>query len=716
MEEEPAGRLEAALRELRERLCDGQRRVEDALLELGACATSPHFAATQPAQIPQEPKAGGGLGAQLRQASGSKASASGVPDASQPSRSVAGGVPDASQPCRSVRSGHMMEYTLTTSTDNAQRTPNSQECQEASIEEEFATAGRAPPDAAASPAPRRDSLGSNSVSVSPGGFAGGSPRGSARMRAIRSWFQTSRSRAVSENTRCSAGEATSAMDMIGHDAVRSYDLRRVWRNMLYSDMTGKGSGTTTLSRGLTRLLSVVVSDGKTSPSRLRQRAQDLVKSAVYELSVLLLILSNSVFLGWQVQHEAKNREELPWNLHIEAFFCVVFLLELALKAYAMGLNFALGKERSWNLFDMTVVLLMVVDFVSTVTKKAESGMWSQVSSLRIFRAVRVIRFLRAVRVLKFFTQLRIMLRSIMFSVRPLLWASLVLAAMFYVFGICLTQGVVDYMNDSHSWDDPSMDSLFQYFGSLERSALSLFEAMSGGVNWGDLYDALMPLGLQFRCVFLFFVLFAIFGAANVVTGIFVEIANHWSRFDTHTQLQAEMEQKVFYIRALQDLFNDLDTDGSGTLTLESMQDAIQDDRLVNSFHALHLDLMDVRTLFLLLDRDRKGYIDIEEFLLGCFRLKGEAKTLDVMKLQYQCEWIMHNVVKLQDGMNISGVAVRPSSASSNASEPGELPKVGTRRSLFRSLSMADRREQFQELVGQQSCPSGGFSFRSGASI
>jgi len=283
--------------------------------------------------------------------------------------------------------------------------------------------------------------------------------------------------------------------------------------------------------------------------------------------------------------------------------------------------------------------------------------------------------------------------------------------MFYVFGICLTQGAIDYFNETNSWDDPSSSDLRRYFGSLERSALSLFEAMSGGVNWGDLYESLSLLAFQFQCVFLFFVLFALFGAANVVTGIFVVIANHWARYDSHTQIQAEVEQKVFYIRALQELFGELDVDNKGVLTLESMQDAVKDERLVNSFHALQLELMDVRTLFLLLDRDRKGYIDIEEFLLGCFRLKGEAKTLDVMKLQYQSEWIMHNMVKLLDGLNISAVAVRPSPASSNASEPGELPRVGTRRSLFRSLSMADRREQFQELVGQQSCPSGGFSFR-----
>jgi hypothetical protein len=243
-----------------------------------------------------------------------------------------------------------------------------------------------------------------------------------------------------------------------------------------------------------------------------------------------------------------------------------------------------------------------------------------------------------------------MIRSIMFSLRPLLWASIVLMGMFYVFGIILTQGVTDSLKEHDSWEDESSADLRGYFGTLEDSALSMFKAMSGGMDWGVLFETLSPLAVHFRFVFLFYVLFAVFGAANVVTGIFVEIANHWARNDKASREEAATEKRLGSLKSLHELFNELDPGGNGTLTLEGMHEALLDvdNRLVSSFHALELEVTDVRTLFLLLDRDRKGFINVDEFLLGCFRLKGEAKTLDVMKLQYQCEWMMHNMVNIID--------------------------------------------------------------------
>ena len=226
-----------------------------------------------------------------------------------------------------------------------------------------------------------------------------------------------------------------------------------------------------------------------------------------------------------------------------------------------------------------------------------------------------------------------------------MWASTILVGMFYVFGICLTQGVVDHMQVRDAWEDSSSEDLLHYFGTLERSALSLFQAMSGGMDWDKLFQALSPLGFQYRLVLIAFVLFDIFGAANVVTGIFVEIANRWAHNDTWAQVQTAEASRRKTMQQLHELWMEQDVGGYGTLTLELMYDAFLDTNigLVSKFSGMGLELTDVRTLFLLLDRDQKGFINMQDFLLGCFRLKGRAKTLDLVKLQYQTEWIMHTL-------------------------------------------------------------------------
>ncbi|CAK0827225.1 unnamed protein product [Prorocentrum cordatum] len=455
---------------------------------------------------------------------------------------------------------------------------------------------------------------------------------------------------ASKDPAASQSGATSAMDMIQHDAVRSYDLRPFWRSASPSQNSfGAARSSMYIASQVPWPVRRWLSQFDWGPSLAQLRAKELVSSSTYEVCVMVLIVANSIFLGYQVEHEARTRQQLERTLEIEAFFCTAFALELAVKIYAMGWSFWSGSEASWNYFDIFVVVSMLLDFFVSVSQKtAEPSLWSQVSGLRIFRVLRVVRFLRSVRQLKFFMQLRIMIRSIMFSLRPLLWASIVLMGMFYVFGIILTQGVIDSLKENDSWDDESSAELRSYFGTLECAALSLFQAMSGGINWGVLFATLSPLAVHFRFVFLFFVLFAIFGATGL--GIFVEIANHWARNDKASQEQAAAEKRIGSIKRLHDLFMELDPGGHGTVTFEGMLEAVLnvDKGLVSSFHALELEVTDVRTLFLMLDRDRKGYINLEEFLLGCFRLKGEAKTLDIMKLQYQSEWIMHNIANILD--------------------------------------------------------------------
>merc|ERR1711871_1041147 len=72
--------------------------------------------------------------------------------------------------------------------------------------------------------------------------------------------------------------------------------------------------------------------------------------------------------------------------------------------------------------------------------------------------------------------------------------------------------------------------------------------------------------------------------------------------------------------------------------------------MVAYFKALKLDISDVHTLFVLLDRDREGSIDIDEFVVGCMRLRGEATSLDMAKLVLESEYTLHNVEILVDAV------------------------------------------------------------------
>jgi len=369
----------------------------------------------------------------------------------------------------------------------------------------------------------------------------------------------------------------------------------------------------------------------------------VVRSRYYEFSVIFMVVMNTLFIGLQTQYAAMHRHPPAFEAISENVFCVIFFLELMVRFRAEGLNFFISKDWAWNLFDSVVVLAMVAEQVLRVVFDDAFEQLSTISMLRIMRVIRIVRVLRITRVLKFFRELRMMITSILRSAKSLIWVFLILSVLFYIFGISLVQGVVAFCDSQDKWESSDTAALRDSFGSLDRSFLALFEAMSGGISWGELLDSLKPLPVIYSIIFLTYVAFAIFGVVNIVTGVFVENAMQSGIFDRDTLVQEEMLEKEQYVERIKVCFEELDIDKNGCIGLDEFKEAVSDSKMVALINALGLDITDVQSLFILLDRDQSGSIDIEEFLVGCLRLKGEARSLDIAKMQIEVEFLVHAV-------------------------------------------------------------------------
>merc|ERR1712023_248283 len=98
----------------------------------------------------------------------------------------------------------------------------------------------------------------------------------------------------------------------------------------------------------------------------------------------------------------------------------------------------------------------------------------------------------------------------------------VILIIIYIFAVTFTSATVAHLDTSEKWRMEKNDPLQEFFGTLDRSIVSLFMAMSGGNDWGQYYDALIPLEWPYRIMFLFFIAFALFAVVNIVIGIFVD--------------------------------------------------------------------------------------------------------------------------------------------------------------------------------------------------
>merc|ERR1712023_124848 len=109
--------------------------------------------------------------------------------------------------------------------------------------------------------------------------------------------------------------------------------------------------------------------------------------------------------------------------------------------------------------------------------------------------------------------------------------------------------------------------------------------------------------------------------------------------DRNFLIEEELKEKEEVDEQLRKLFDELDTSGSAEISLGEFESHMEDKRAQAYFNALDIDFDDVRTLFLLMDVDGSGSVDIEEFLQGCEKLKGDAKSIDLLMLHYEVRWL-----------------------------------------------------------------------------
>jgi len=133
-------------------------------------------------------------------------------------------------------------------------------------------------------------------------------------------------------------------------------------------------------------------------------------------------------------------------------------------------------------------------------------------------------------------------------------------------------------------------------------------------------------------LFLFYIVFVIFGVMNVVTGVFVDKALEITAQDKEFVILEEIENRREDIRQLKEFFYTLDHDGNGVIDKQEMIGSLEDHWLQGSLSSMDIDGHAMVTLFEVIDTDNKGTLTIEEFIQGCMQIRGDAKAVDLFAL------------------------------------------------------------------------------------
>jgi len=374
------------------------------------------------------------------------------------------------------------------------------------------------------------------------------------------------------------------------------------------------------------------------------RLADIIQSARFESCIFAVIFVNCAYTvvatNWDMAHWNEAR---PLGMQItEVTFLCLYALELILKLVVHGCYFFCNTEATWNVFDLCLVLIDLLDHILSLYNQQGYS----IAFGRTIRVLKVARVLRFVRMIHFLSELRLMLNCLMGSVFSLMWSFALLTLLKLMFAIALVQQMANLLSSSKtelSHDERRI--IMDFFGSIEQTVLTLFMAISGGIDWAVAYDVVKLSGRIGSFIFLTYICFMLLAVTNIITSIFMQKAMKQAKPDVEDTMLETCQENLEAVQDLKELFNSIDVDSSSSLTLEEFRETLKNVLVQEYFLMKGLNVSHVDMFFsLLASASPSGNIDVNTFVTGCLRMKGYATNVDVMSVDYRLQVLSSDIM------------------------------------------------------------------------
>jgi len=360
---------------------------------------------------------------------------------------------------------------------------------------------------------------------------------------------------------------------------------------------------------------------------------------IFDASCGIVIFANAIIIGVGADYAIKNPllETPVLMASCELSFILFYIFEICVRVNDQRRNYFAGAEKWWNVFDVVLVAQGIFEQLEKAVVGSSGGGLANLSFLRLFRLMKMLKLLRIIRLMRMFRELRLILSSISACLTSMLWTGLLILAITYLFGVVFIQACTGYMQlDADDIDPDVSASIQKYWGTVPTSILSLYMAGLSGQDWEAIAYPLGHVGMGGVYYFLFIIYIAIFAfvVMNVVSSIFLEsILTHADK-DQELTIERQMEQKEDYIHRLQELFQLLDDGAIGEISYEKFTSELHSPRMQAFAESLEIDISDAKNFFKDISDGGKQPVDMDTFVVGCIKLKGSAKSVDLIELKY----------------------------------------------------------------------------------
>ncbi|CAE7506229.1 CACNA1F [Symbiodinium natans] len=425
--------------------------------------------------------------------------------------------------------------------------------------------------------------------------------------------------------------------------------------------------------------------------RCQSWARRVVNSNSSNAFFAFVVLSNSVYLGVQLEYHAQVRNPAHYAyvtfLTIHVSYAILFTAEVCLRLVAEGVvNYLWAAEWHWNWLDVFVVssswIELLIDLMTPGT--SSRGTNSNFRLMRLIRVGRLFRVVRIMKVVRLFRSLRTLVQSLVGTLKSLAWAMVLLSLIMYIFSILFTDAALDFIIETKEQVEPMTSEQVQhlsevtlYFGSLYRSFITMFRVISDGLTWNSPGDALykLPDMGPYLWVQLFhlYIAFCSFAVLNVMTGVFCNSAIKAAESDHEMVVQTLVQTRQELRDLVSHLFTKIDSRGEGHITYTEFEQFFEDEAVKAFFESLQIGAVDAWTLFVSLDMDGDHTVSVEEFTERCMQLHGPARSADLFALRQTTVKLSQQVQQLQEAQKQNSRIALRTPSKSEATEKDSAP-------------------------------------------
>jgi len=415
---------------------------------------------------------------------------------------------------------------------------------------------------------------------------------------------------------------------------------------------------------MSRRVSVISAKLPGTFTPARRRSGDfiprLVRRTDFEIARAVMMILDAVLVVWEMQ-DAANRatsslHSSPDGITDSVLFtvlldmsCMLFVLDLCLRFAAGQFDPINSAGKGWQTFQVVVVVAQLLQAIGQHSHRHQRShsrfrvVLAMLSSLRLARVLSLVMVTDVIREHRSFRELRIMVLSLTGAVKAMVWSSLLVFMILLIFGTVLSEGALAFLTQTGppaaGAPDGSVAHLWARFGSLFDTVLTLFQVITGGVDWEAVWQTLGTLGWGSQGLLLLYIGFSLFALLNVITAVMLESTLLRCKSDRFLAVQSELMLKRDYLATLSKVFDEIDEAKDGEVSQEQFRMRMKEPEVGAYFSQLGVDSDQVGKLFHLLDTNKSGTIDSEEFMFGCLKFRGEAKRVDVAVLHRELIWI-----------------------------------------------------------------------------